>query len=160
MIAGDRPSTAFGSGPMPKLSDRLVSRVLALAVVVAVPAGLTVLYLKPPTEGSFYPRCYFHVLTGLHCPGCGATRCLHALLHGDLAQAAAYNLLFLLLLPPLLAWGACVWWSLWAGRPAPGWRMPPWVFRALLVVVFAFWVLRNLPFPPFNLLAPHALSGG
>ena len=78
----------------------------------------------------------------------------------DLAQAAAYNVLFLLLLPLLLVWGSCVWWSLWTGRPVPGARVPPWVFRVLLVVVFAFWVLRNLPFPPFNLLAPHALSGG
>jgi hypothetical protein len=145
---------------MPNASESRVPRVLALAALVIVPAGLAVLYRVPPTENSFYPRCFFHSLTGLHCPGCGATRCLHALLHGDLAQAAAYNLLFLLVLPVLVVWVARLWWSLLTGRPMPAWRLSPWAYRLLLVVLFAFWILRNLPFPPFTLLAPHALSAG
>jgi hypothetical protein len=145
---------------MPKLSTTAINRGLALAAAVVVPAGLAVLYRFPPAESTFYPRCYFHSLTGLHCPGCGATRCLHALLHGDLAQAAAYNALFLALFPVLLTWAGWMWASAVLGRPLPGVRVPTWVFRALFLVMVAFWVLRNLPFAPFNLLAPHPLSPG
>ena len=145
---------------MPKPSNTVVRRGLALAAAVAVPAGLAVLYRIPPTEGSFYPHCAFHSLTGLHCPGCGATRCLYALLHGNLAQAAAYNALFLALLPLLLTWVGWMWGCALLGRPLPVLRIPPWVFRALLLLMIAFWIVRNLPFPPFTLLAPHQLSAG
>lgn len=43
------------------------------------------------------PGCFFRGLTGLPCPGCGATRGLAALLEGDVAGAFASN--------PLLASG-------------------------------------------------------
>src|SRR5262245_47866310 len=77
-------------------------RRLALLAAAALPAAAFSLYLVPPGAGPFYPVCPLYALTGLHCPGCGATRCLHALLHGDLAQAAAYNVLFLAALPFLV----------------------------------------------------------
>lgn len=32
------------------------------------------LWKFPPTESSWWPKCIFHQLTGLLCPGCGATR--------------------------------------------------------------------------------------
>jgi hypothetical protein len=35
--------------------------------------------------------CLFHAATGLLCPGCGTTRSLTALLHGDVATAFAFN---------------------------------------------------------------------
>lgn len=42
-----------------------------------------------PTE--YRVPCLFHVATGLLCPGCGTTRSLTALIHGDLATAFAFN---------------------------------------------------------------------
>src|SRR5262249_14490547 len=96
-------------------------RWLILAAAV-IPAALVVLYCVPPGSGAPYPPCWFHSLTGLHCPGCGATRCLHALLHGDLAQAAAFNVLFLVSLPFLLAWGLRSGVCALRGRPMPAWR--------------------------------------
>ena len=71
-------------------------------LVALVPLGLAVLvvlYYFPPTEYHFYPGCTFYKTTGLYCPGCGATRSLYSLLHADLAQAFAYNPLFILALP-------------------------------------------------------------
>lgn len=140
--------------------NSLVPRALAVAAALAAPVGAFVLYRFPPTDNSPYPRCLFHSLTGLHCPGCGATRCLHALLHGDLVQAAADNLLFLCLLPVLVVGGVSVWWALLRDRPVPSWRVPPWLLYAFFGIVLAFWVLRNLPFAPFTFLAPHPVSAG
>ncbi len=45
--------------------------------------------------------CPFHAVTGLLCPGCGATRLCLALLRGDWAAAWAANPALLILLPAL-----------------------------------------------------------
>ena len=68
-------------------------------VLCGCPLALMVLYTYPPEDFAYYPKCWLYVLTGLHCPGCGATRAVFALLHGDWEQALAYNALFVLLLP-------------------------------------------------------------
>jgi hypothetical protein len=138
------------------LSPRARRRLLLL-VALAVPAGLFLLYRVAPTEDSFYPRCLFHTATGLHCPGCGTTRCLHALLHGQFRQAAAYNALALLALPFLLFWAARRGLAFLRGVPLRARPLPAWAYVVLIGIVLAFWVLRNLSFPPFDALAPHPL---
>ncbi len=35
--------------------------------------------------------CMFHAVTGLYCPGCGGTRAVLALLHGDLVRSLRYH---------------------------------------------------------------------
>ena len=37
------------------------------------------------------PVCYFHALTGLPCPGCGATRCVRNVMSGELTMAFRMN---------------------------------------------------------------------
>src|SRR5438067_7322505 len=138
------------------LSLRARRRLLLLAAL-AVPAGLFLLYRFAPTEGSLYPRCVFHTVTGLHCPGCGTTRCLHALLHGQLRQAAAYNALALLALPFLLVWAARRALAFLRGVPVRARPLPRWAYVVLVGAVLAFFVLRNLNVPPFDALAPHTL---
>ena len=139
------------------MSRALVRRLLVFVVLgMFAPAGLALLYTYPPNEFGFYPGCYFHALTGLHCPGCGATRAAHALLHGDVPQAFAYNPLFLLALPLLVAVGSRFLVQLWTGRPSLDRRLPSWCIYSILVVILAFWVLRNIDVYPLNLLAPHA----
>jgi hypothetical protein len=141
------------------MKQQAVFRWAIVAAAVGAPAVAAVLYLAEPTDNSWYPRCVLFSLTGIHCPFCGATRCGHALLHGDLAQAAAYNVITIPLLPLavlFLYW--CAWRSL-RSRPIPTWNLPGWVPRLFLVLVVVFWVMRNLPFYPFTLLAPHKLQG-
>lgn len=130
--------------------------ILAAALVGPLFVG-AVLYWVPPDEGTLYPRCMLHLATGLHCPGCGGTRCVHALLHGDLAQAAAYNLVLVLALPLAAAWGLRAGYCKMRGRPITTPRLPKWLICLLVILVIAFGILRNLPVPPFNLLAPHPL---
>lgn len=43
-----------------------------------------------------YP-CFFHIVTGAYCPGCGGTRALLALLHGRVADSLRFNPLVLYL---------------------------------------------------------------
>ncbi|MCI0460710.1 MAG: DUF2752 domain-containing protein [Gemmataceae bacterium] len=130
---------------------------LLLAVVAVLAGGAALLYWVPPAPGSIYPPCLFRSLTGLYCPGCGSTRCLHALLHGDLRQAAAYNVLLLVALPLLVCCGARWLWQVGKPRTPPRRRLPAWAIRVLFVVVVAYWALRNMDCAPFNWLAPHTL---
>jgi hypothetical protein len=65
---------------------------------------LAVVYRFSPTEYSFYPRCPFYALTHWLCPGCGSTRALYSLLHGEWRAALHYNAMFTVLLPVVLGW--------------------------------------------------------
>ena len=66
------------------------------AVILAV--AVTVYALFDPATAPF-PRCPFLSLLGLHCPGCGSQRAIHALLHADIAGAWRSNALLVLSLP-------------------------------------------------------------
>lgn len=76
------------------------TRILLVAGTLFV--GVT-LYSVNPAEHALIPKCPFKLLTGLDCPGCGFQRAMHALLHGDIAQAIGYNWFLLFALPYLLA---------------------------------------------------------
>jgi hypothetical protein len=97
-----------------------------------------------PNEPGHYPTCPFLALTGWFCPGCGSLRALHALTHGDLRTALARNPLMVLTVPVLV-----VWWAAWLVREVRHrprhWAAPAWTIWALLVLVLAFAVARNLP---------------
>jgi uncharacterized protein DUF2752 len=58
-----------------------------LAAAVLVGGGL----LPPSWAAAGPPLCPFRLLTGLPCPGCGLTRSLVSLLHGDLSAAVFFH---------------------------------------------------------------------
>jgi hypothetical protein len=115
------------------------------AITAALLLGSVVLYIFPPTEHSFYPRCPFHALTGWQCPGCGGTRALYHLLHFHLAEAMHYNALVTLLAPLALGWFV-FWYSgvLLRGR-GPVFYLPRPVVVCLYLVVLLFGLARNIP---------------
>lgn len=113
---------------------------------VALVLGL--LYSHRPEGQFFYPRCSFHTLSGLWCPGCGGLRSMHELLHGRWAEAVHCNALFVLGTPLALAWWA------WRRRCEPGTVTGPRTVWVVFLVVVVFTVLRNLPGTPFQWLAP------
>ena len=116
--------------------------------------GTVVLFFVDPTAARWFPICPFHELTGLHCPGCGTSRALHALVHGDILTALSNNVLSTLFVP-LLAWSWISYGLETMGRkPLPALRWRPAALWTLLAVILACWVLRNLPWHPFTLLAP------
>lgn len=70
--------------------DNVRNRILLVLAITAALAAGTAYYLIEPNSG-LYPRCMFHQLTGLYCPGCGSQRAIHAMLHGNWSQAWSYN---------------------------------------------------------------------
>lgn len=69
-------------------------RIIWTTVLIAGAVALVFFYgLVDPATSPFVPRCLFHTLTGLECPGCGSQRAIHALLRGDFSAAWGYNAL-------------------------------------------------------------------
>ncbi|MEU2393874.1 DUF2752 domain-containing protein [Streptomyces sp. NPDC007369] len=96
--------------------------------------------LADPAQPGRFPGCPFRALTGFDCPGCGTLRALHQLTHAHVAAAADYNLLLVAVLPC----AAVVWLRVVTGRT--GRRvLPPWLARAMLIVLVLWTVVRNLP---------------
>jgi len=137
------------------MTDRPPRRAAALLEIAVVMTGFAVLWVYKPTDHGLL-RCAFHELTGLQCPGCGATRALWLLAHGDPLLALRYHAPLILLLP----WLAWHWLrhlgDLWRGGPPKKPLQPPTaaVGYGIVAALFAFWILRNVPLYPFNLLAP------
>lgn len=137
------------------------SRAGRMAVLVGAPvlvlAGLYYIYrYDPTTQGRKFIPCMTYLFTGLYCPGCGNTRALHAFVHMDFAAMLDNNVFFLplfLILAWLLAgeylrllFGRRI---LWLPK-----RVPTPLIILAAVLLAAFTILRNLPFFPFDWLAP------
>jgi hypothetical protein len=86
------------------------------------------------------PLCPTHALFGVDCPACGSTRAVRSLLTGDVAGALSHNVLLVLALP-LLAVAAFAWLR---GQAV---THPRWALPALVVLLTAFTVVRNLALP-------------
>lgn len=133
-------------------TERVLTRLALGVVALAAIGGVGLLWVfDPNAPGSFFPKCQFKAITGLDCIGCGATRALHALVHGDVLRAMDMNPLFVLSLPllALLALDAI-------GRLPAG--LKPFLARVAapklwLCLLPAFWIARNLPWWPFSWMA-------
>ncbi len=130
------------------------SRKLPLLVLAtaSLPVALAcvVLFCFDPRRYHFYPTCVFHQTTGLLCAGCGCLRAVHELLHGHLVTAFRFNPLLVTSLPFLVWFGAAQTLRKAGNQPVMPIR-PAWIW-ALLVVLVAFTLMRNLPGAPFGTL--------
>lgn len=123
-----------------------------LAVLACIGAAFSYVLANDPTDQSRDPLgpCAFKLVTGLDCPGCGGTRMVWYLLHGNLGEAARHHLVALIAVPVLMyAYVA------WAAKrifkvTIPTRRIPGIVIGGYFAVWLAFSVLRNLPWAPFN----------
>ena len=125
------------------------SRALA---AVSMPAILALIWIYEYNGGSGL-TCPFYRLTGLYCPGCGSGRAVQALYHGHLIQAVRYNILLPVLGLPSLA----VLTHEYLRVVFPALKLRPVyvsqaAVKAVIVIVIAFWVLRNVP--ALSFLAP------
>lgn len=136
--------------PLPLLP---ANAAFAGVLLAATAAGIAaVVYFFNPSTHSFYPVCQFHRLTGLNCPGCGATRAIYALLHGQVLTALRDNALLVLGLPVGVARG--LWLAAWKRPDRAAEFFPARYVGVLLILALIFTVLRNLPC--FSFLSPAA----
>ncbi|WP_425413502.1 DUF2752 domain-containing protein [Micromonospora rhizosphaerae] len=165
--AGEVPPGAWPQGPVyqpvepdrftrfvMRLYDRAPRWAVPLAALGCVGMGVAYALISDPTQSApdARPTCLLKLTTGLDCPGCGGTRALWYVLHGDLPAAARHHFLFVFALPFLTYLFVA-----WAGKQAFGWRLPELrisskVIGGFLAAWLAFSVLRNLPWAPFTAL--------
>lgn len=90
--------------------------------------------------------CIFYNIFGIPCPGCGLTRSVMALLHGNIAESVAYNILGI----PIIAISAVIVALLLAGK---GKEVKCWFEKhkrlliLLAVVLLVISWVRNLQNP-------------
>jgi hypothetical protein len=132
-----------------KTSEKFALTMAALAAIVGV---WMLRNYDPNAPHSLFPPCMFKAFTGYYCIGCGLTRALHALVHGDIGGAFAMNPLAMLVLPliPLM---------LIDGRGATPALLKPFMSVVMtpklwMLLLPAYWIARNLPWAPFSWLAP------
>lgn len=128
---------------------------LAAPLIVAVSTAVVCVAIwvaDPTTPGGPMPLCPIKALTGIDCPGCGSMRMLYSLMHGNLLAAARFNALALVTLVPL-AWAYVAWtYGRLKGRRISSWQHNRWAAAVTLSLVVVWFVVRNIPFAPFNAL--------
>ena len=129
-------------------------KVVLTAIWAGVIAVTVYLYIVNPATFRFHPKCPFYVTSGLYCPGCGTSRALHQLLHGNLKAALDYNPFAVIVLPYLVYSLISYTLLVMRGRQLPGRLWPGWIIWSFIGVLIAFWILRNIPLFPFTWLAP------
>ena len=121
-----------------------IAWILGASALVFCAVVALVFFFFDPTKVAIFPPCYFHLITGLDCPGCGAQRALHQLLHGNLIAAIRLNAMFVLSLPLALWFGPRLISNVLKREPI---SLPSrWLWVYLAAWGF-FGLLRNLPFP-------------
>ncbi len=131
------------------LIQRHAGKICFGVIVICGLLGLVALRLVEPTADSWFPKCTFHQVTGLHCPGCGATRAVRALVMGDIVLAIRNNPLLIIGLPIML-----VVIYVQRRRERLGGLAAPKIAITFFVIVVAYFIARNVPSPTRSWLAP------
>ncbi len=118
--------------------------------------GIIIIYSYfNPAQHSFFIPCPFNYVTGFHCPGCGSQRAVHQLLHLNILEALRLNPLLILSLPLIfLGVGVQIWNYIFETQYRINLFYNNKFIYGYFIVVILYWILRNIPYEPFNLLAP------
>jgi hypothetical protein len=131
------------------INQFLYKPLTALMIWLALAAGSTYLFIFEPGKSGLFLICPFFKLTGFACPGCGSTRGLHQLLHGNVVAAFKFNPLLMIMLPFLLYALLRYTNAALRGRQLKGNQLDAKYIWLLFFVVLSFWIVRNTPFYPF-----------
>ncbi len=124
-------------------------RIIA-AVLFPCAAAMVYIFMNSVTEAAhLFPECKIHKYTGLWCTGCGNTRSLTALLHGQLWRAVRCNpTIPFLVLAALLLYAETVI-GIWNDK-VKFFPRKKWLWWTVLGMFLVFFIVRNF----FDVLAP------
>ena len=113
-------------------------------VFLPVSALLAFLYLKWLREIIPVPPCVFYTYLGLYCPGCGGTRAVYALFHGQLLKAVWFH--------PLVPYTAFLYVGFMGSRLLQklhvpgirGWKFHNWYLYAAIGITAGNFILKNV----------------
>ena len=127
---------------------------IIIGIPVILVAGAVSLFFFDPSKYIFFPKCAFNIATGYFCPGCGSSRALYQLTHGNVLEALRLNpgVIFLLVMG-VIDFGRYIR-SVKFSQPFYTLFANLWLVIGLVVGMFLYAVARNLPWTPFTGLAP------
>lgn len=129
-------------------------KIYKVCIFFVITVIIILLYKYDPSvsDDSLYPGSLFRTLTGFYCPGCGMTRALHEILHGNVKSALALNPLLIIFLPYFiyLFLNICI----FSNRIVIHQNLSKKNLWTLVIIFLFYGILRNIPFYPFSLLAP------
>ena len=107
---------------------------------------LSLYFLFNPSTSNFFPKCPFHTITGLYCPGCGSQRAIHDMMHLNIFEAINHNALMFF----TFTFGIGLY--MYSKKKFSGLIHHPKSPFIIFGVIFLFGVLRNIDI--FHFLAP------
>lgn len=149
-----RPAATKSGFTARVVRDRAARMRAPLLSVGALGLATLALRLRDPHESGSWGACP-SALAGFWCPGCGGLRAVNDLTHLRIGDALSSNVVLVVLVPfvvlALALWTRDRWRG--GGRRLPDGAalLGAWVLLPTLAV---FTVLRNLPVPPGQWLAP------
>jgi len=133
-----------------KLRNNIFIRVfLGILIPSALALGALFLY----RYGNPAP-CLIYKFFNIYCPGCGSGRALSFMLHWDFIKALRCNPFVVIIFPFLLYYFFTLYIKFLFNISLPSPKLNNSVFYCFLIIMIAFWTLRNIRSFPFYLLAP------
>ncbi len=134
----------------------LSKKVFKIALLVITFGAVFFIYTSyNPSQNHFFVPCPIKYTTGYDCPGCGSQRAVHQLLHLNFYKAFRLNPLMVLSLP-IIIYGLGI--ALWNWVFETRYRVSLFYSNIFIYTYFGlvvlYWIARNIPYYPFNLLSP------
>ena len=135
----------------------MLKKVIVLISPVFIGVGIYFIYKFDPIYNIIYPRCIFHTITGLYCPGCGTARAMHSLVQLRIIDALRNNAFAVLSLPFILY--SYIIHYLREIFPynrifSRNIFIKSIFIKLLFIFLILFWILRNIPVIPLSYFAP------
>ena len=113
---------------------------------------LIIFYLVGGDYFHIHLYCPIYTFLHLYCPGCGATRMLSSLIHGNLYQAFRYNPLLFVFLPFFLLYFIYDCFTEATCKVRKTKEIEPAICFTLIFLFMGYGILRNIPL--FDYLKP------
>jgi hypothetical protein len=126
-----------------------------IGLFIAVVALAMLYFFVNPSELNILPKCPLYITTGIYCPGCGSQRATHHLLHFNFEGVLQQNVLYFIGLLFIGYHLTITSLNLFLKKKIYNYVYHPKTPLIILIIILLFWAARNLPFYPFNYLAPN-----